>query len=175
MTVQVRRGAARFVTVGPGWAGWCCFSYGEHYDPTNVSFGRMLACNEFVLEPGSGFGLHRHAGVDVVTTVLEGVLTHLPEGAARPPGDYVWGGGEHDERNEGDVPVRFVQAFLLPGADPRPQRVEDFAELPAMTHALVVRGAFSVGGEELVSGDSARLDEAARVEGEGLLLAWDCS
>ena len=89
MTVQVRRGAARFVTVGPGWAGWCCFSYGEHYDPTNVSFGRMLACNEFVLEPGSGFGLHRHAGVDVVTTVLEGVLTHLPEGAARPPGAMI--------------------------------------------------------------------------------------
>lgn len=180
MTAQVQRDAARFVTIGAGWVGRSCFSYGEHYDAANVSFGRMLACNEFVLEPGSGFGRHRHGGVEIVTTVLSGVLTHLDAGASQRRARGSWltsavQGLEHDERNDGTEPVRFVQAFLLPGdRDPRPEEVTGTSGLAAMTHALVVEGAFVVRDAELGPGDSARLEEAEVVAGSGLLLAWDC-
>lgn len=167
MTVVVQRGAARFVTIGDGWVGRYCFSYDEHYDPANLSFGRMLACNEFVLEPGCGFGPHRHAGVDVVTTVLSGTLTHVHEGRAeaRRPGSYVFATGsgvEHDERNDGTEPVRFVQAWFVPGtADPRPASHElaagEEVTLPAPAFLLVLDGEVEVGGAALTSGDSARL------------------
>ncbi len=186
MSLTVQRAAARFVTTGDGWCGWSCFSYGEHYDPQNLSFGRMLACNEFVLEPGAGFGLHRHAGIDVVTTVLSGTLTHVvgDEVQTRDPGSYVFatgGGAGHDERNDGDAAVRFVQAWFVPGtADLRPQwhalAPEVGVVLRPKAFALVVAGEVRIEDEELAEGDSLRVDAqceaVARTAAQ--LLVWPC-
>lgn len=186
MTAEVRRADARFVTFGDGWVGRYCFSYGEHYDASNVSFGRMLACNEFVLEPGAGFGPHLHAGVDVVTTVLSGTLTHVEdeERHERGPGSYVFttgAGSEHDERNETAVPVRFVQAWFLPGtADPRPQwhELDTGAEVrvPPMAFALVLTGAVSCDGEVLEAGDSLRAEGSVSLVARtaAQVLVWSC-
>lgn len=193
MTAVVQRAGARFVTFGEGWVGRYCFSYDEHYDPENVSFGRLLACNEFVLEPGSGFGLHSHAGVDIVTTVLAGTLTHLHGEAreARRPGSYVLptgAGVEHDERNDTGEPVRFVQAWLLP--DGREQRPSSHLLVEGETvpldgaerrFLLVLDGAIDLSGRLISSrllgaGDSARLDEPVllRATAPGRVLVWDC-
>jgi redox-sensitive bicupin YhaK (pirin superfamily) len=183
MSAVVQRADARFVTNGDGWVGRYCFSYDEHYDPANVSFGRMVACNELVLAPGSGFGPHRHAGVDVVTTVLAGTLTHV-EGEVREqrgPGSYVFrtgAGAEHDERNDGPEPVRFVQAWFLPGtADPRPSSYERGGEtVAADSFLLVVAGEVELAGQRLEVGDSARLTqpEPLRVSADGRVLGWRC-
>src|SRR5437868_14231749 len=94
--MRVQRAAERYEIAGEGWVGRCCFSYDQHYDPDNVSFGILQACNEFVLEPGAHFGLHRHVGIDIVTVVLQGELTHVltsgPPGRAQlqTPGPRVW-------------------------------------------------------------------------------------
>jgi redox-sensitive bicupin YhaK (pirin superfamily) len=184
MTVTVLRGPARFVTRGDGWVGSYCFSYGEHYDAANISFGPVLACNEFVLDPGAGFGLHRHAGIDIVTAVLEGELTHVGP-AADPvlrPGESrllrTEGGIEHDERNEGVVPLRFVQAWLLPGTEPWLHEVRDGEELalpgPAFVYAGL--GEVRVDGEVLAAGDSLRADQPVTVVAArgATALAWSC-
>lgn len=186
MTRAVQAGAARFVLNGEGWTGRACFSYGSHYDPDNTSFGALVACNEFVLEPGAGFGPHRHAGVDVVTTVLSGTLTHVEGDLRRPrgPGSYVFRtgpGAEHDERNDGDVPVRFVQAWFLPGtADRRPQWHEPAAGVEVAVgptaFALVVAGELGLGGDLLEAGDSLRADEPVTLVARTAahLLVWPC-
>ncbi|HUR51249.1 MAG TPA: pirin family protein [Mycobacteriales bacterium] len=174
------------MTHGVGWVGHYCFSYDEHYDPQNLSFGRLLACNEFVLEPGAGFGRHRHAGIDVVTTVLDGVLTHVtPTGLEeRGPGSYVLrtgGGMEHDERNGTGRLVRFVQAWFPAGEGAPPAelavRPGESVTLAGRAFALVVEGTADLGGAALARGDSARV-EPGEVELTGLtpavLLAWDC-
>ena len=180
MTRDVQRASARFVTVGDGWVGHYCFSYDEHYDPANVSFGRVVACNELVLEPGAGFGLHRHAGVDIVTTVLDGVLTHMTAGGSeeRGPGSYVLrtdAGVEHDERNDGREPVRFVQTWLLPGErSPLPREVGSPELLEeGRWFVLVTEGEVDVDGVTLRSGDSARLEGSAEVGGPGRALVWE--
>lgn len=187
MNAVVQPDAARFVTIGDGWVGRYCFSYDEHYDPANLSFGRMQACNEFVLEPGAGFGPHRHAGVDVVTTVLSGALTHVHEGRSevRSAGSYVFAtgaGAEHDERNDGEVPVRFVQAWLLPaGREQRPVRHElaegESVPVTAPSFLLVVDGEVSLDGTRLGPGDSARLPEriALAATTPARVLVWDVS
>jgi len=180
----VQRAEGRFVTHGDGWVGNYCFSYAEHYDAANLSFGALLACNEFVLDPGAGFGLHRHAGLDIVTVVLDGELTHV--GPAQDPvlraGESrrirTEGGIEHDERNEGTAPLRFVQAWLRPGTEPwllhvtagQEQRVEG----PAFVFAGY--GEVSVDGEVLSTGDSVRSERAVTVSaGAGATaLAWTC-
>jgi redox-sensitive bicupin YhaK (pirin superfamily) len=182
MTVPVQRASARFVTQRDGWTGSYCFSYDEFYDPANISFGRMLACNEFVLEPGAGFGLHRHAGIDIATTVLEGVLTHIdPDGREeRGPGSYLLrtgAGVEHDERNAGDVPARFVQAWFAPGPEDPLPRVHDLVPgkslaVPAPAFVLVVAGDAALDGLALERGDSARLSTEAELTGAGTALVW---
>ena len=181
MTLSVQRAATRFVTHGDGWVGRFCFSYGEHYDPGNLRYGGLLAVNEFVLDPGSGFGLHKHAGIDVVTVVLEGDLTHVGPGHDLRAGESrrlrTEGGIEHDERNEGVVPLRFVQAWLEPGHEPWVQLVSgdtQRVEGPAFVHAAT--GRVEVDGEVLEQGDSARSAGGVTVTAAGgaTAVCWTC-
>jgi redox-sensitive bicupin YhaK (pirin superfamily) len=187
MSMTVKRAATRYVTRGDGWVGRYCFSYGEHYDAANISFGSLLACNEFTLEPGAGFGLHRHAGVDIVTVVLEGELTHVGAMDARE-NHVLWagevrhlrteGGIEHDERNEGVEVLRFVQAWLRPRTRRWLELVRAGEELrvegPAFVYAGL--GQVRVEGVLLQPGDSVRSEQAVTVAaGPGATaLAWTC-
>jgi redox-sensitive bicupin YhaK (pirin superfamily) len=183
MSLTVQRAETRFVTQGDGWVGSYCFSYGEHYDSTNVAFGALLACNEFVLDPGSGFGLHRHAGVDIVTVVLEGRLTHvgsdsgvLAAGEARRL--RAEGGIEHDERNDGVEVLRFVQAWLRPGTDPWLELVTSGEERRVEGPAFVYAGSgeVAVDGVVLAPGDSVRSEQGVTVAASvgATALAWTC-
>jgi redox-sensitive bicupin YhaK (pirin superfamily) len=182
--MNVRRAEERFVTHGDGWVGRFCFSYGEHYDPGNLRYGGLLAVNEFVLDPGAGFGLHKHAGIDVVTVVLEGVLTHVGpgEGTGLSAGESrrlrTEGGVEHDERNEGVVPLRFVQAWLEPGHEPWLQFVAPGATERVEGPAFVLAGTgrVEVDGEVLEQGDSARSERAVTVTASAgaTALCWTC-
>ena len=53
------------------------FSFSGFYDPDNVGFGQLVACNEERLAPGAGFPEHPHRDVEIVTWVVEGELEHL--------------------------------------------------------------------------------------------------
>lgn len=184
MSLHVQRAATRFVTHGDGWVGRYCFSYGEHYDPSNLGFGALLACNEFELAPGAGFGLHRHAGVDIVTAVLDGVLTHVGPGEGEPMGSgdtrrtRTEGGIEHDERNEGTQPLRFVQVFLRPGTEPwlLMARDGDHLDVPGPAFVLSAAGQVRVEGELLEQGDSARSERSLAVQAASgaAALCWTC-
>lgn len=98
------------------------FSFSGFYDPDNVRFGLLVACNEERLAPGAGFGPHPHRDVEIVTWVVEGVLEHrdsLGRTTLVRPGDVqrlgAGSGVRHTERNAGDGPLRFVQMWLVPG------------------------------------------------------------
>ncbi|MEU4272199.1 pirin family protein [Streptomyces sp. NPDC026092] len=174
------------------------FSFGPHYDPDNLRFGAVLACNEERLAPGAGFAEHPHRHTEIVTWVVEGELTHHDTAAGHTtvvrPGDVQRlssaGGVRHEERNDGDVPLVFVQMWLAPlepGGDPAYEIVRGIAdstpyalpEAAAMLHvrrleqgertavpdadlvyAHVVRGTVRLDGEELTPGDAARVTAA---------------
>lgn len=120
--IDVRRAAGRFRTVAEGVETWHSFAYGRHYDPANVGFGPLRAVNEEIVEPGRGYDAHRHAHVEIVTWVLEGVLRHADSTGVS--GDIAPGrsqrlsagsGVEHVEQNaSADRPLRFVQMMLEP-------------------------------------------------------------
>ena len=74
--VDVRRSADRARTRTDWLDSRHSFSYGPHYDPSNTSYGLLLAHNEDLLRPGGGFDPHRHVDVEVVTWVLRGSLAH---------------------------------------------------------------------------------------------------
>ncbi|MFF9058057.1 pirin family protein [Streptomyces sp. NPDC014882] len=97
------------------------FSFGPHYDPGNLRFGPLVACNEERLAPGAGFAEHPHSHTEIVTWVVEGELTHRDSAGHETrvrPGDVQRlssaAGVRHVERNDGDGPLTFVQMWLAP-------------------------------------------------------------
>ncbi|WP_243741072.1 pirin-like bicupin family protein [Streptomyces sp. 8K308] len=97
------------------------FSFAGFYDPDNVRFGPLTACNEERLAPGAGFPAHPHRDVEIVSWVLSGELTHEDEDGTATvvrPGDLqrltAGAGVRHVERNAGPEPLRFLQMWLIP-------------------------------------------------------------
>ncbi|GEB51060.1 pirin family protein [Streptomyces cacaoi] len=130
------------------------FSFSGFYDPDNVRFGLLIACNEERLAPGAGFAPHRHRDVEIVTWVVEGELEHRDDAGNSTlvrPGDVqrltAGSGVRHSESNAGDGPLRFVQMWLVPeefGAEPEYDIVRGIADgtpyaLPGSRAVLHVR------------------------------------
>ncbi|AJF65032.1 pirin family protein [Streptomyces vietnamensis] len=174
-------------------------SFGPRYDPDNLRFGALLAVNEERLAPGAGFDEHPHSHTEIVTWVVEGELTHHDstghETVVRP-GDLQHlssaAGVRHVERNDGDVPLTFVQMWLAPlepGGAPSYEVVRGLGApyalpaadallhverltagagtaLPPVDHVYVhvVRGAVRLDGEELGPGDAARITDGGGLE-----------
>lgn len=138
--MDVRRAAERYPGGDPaaGIESWHAFSFGPHYDPGNLRFGVVIACNEERLAPGAGFGEHPHSHTEIVTWVVEGELTHRDSTGHETrvrPGDVQRlssaAGVRHVERNDGPSPLTFVQMWLAPrdpGGDPGYEIVHGIAD-----------------------------------------------
>ncbi|MEU3412893.1 pirin family protein [Streptomyces sp. NPDC006658] len=199
VTTDVRRAGERYRGGDPeaGIDTRHAFSFGPHYDPDNLRFGALIACNEERLAPGAGFDEHPHSHTEIVTWVVEGELTHRDSTGRETrvrAGDVqhlgAAAGVRHVERNDGPVPLTFLQMWLTPrdpGGTPSytlvPAGADSFAyPVPAAGAVLhvrrlgpgeetavpdaprvyvhVVRGAVRLAGEELGPGDAARITGA---------------
>lgn len=138
--MEVRRSGDRYLGGEPesGIESLHALSFGQHYDPDNVRFGAIIACNEERLAPGAGFDEHPHSHTEIVTWVVEGELTHRDTAghvSVVRPGDVqrlsAAGGVRHVERNDGTEPLVFVQMWLaplMPGGDPAYEIVHGIAD-----------------------------------------------
>ena len=125
----VQRAAERFVTEATGISTRHAFSFGVHYDPTNIGFGSLVAHNDERLSSGRGFDDHPHRDTEIVTWVLSGSLLH--QDSTGQSGIVHRGlvqrlsagsGVVHAERNDAyrvdperlRLPVRFVQSWVRP-------------------------------------------------------------
>ncbi|MEU5534774.1 pirin family protein [Streptomyces sp. NPDC020362] len=138
--MDVRRAGERYRGGDPeaGIDSRHAFSFGPHYDPGNLRFGAVIACNEERLAPGAGFDEHPHSHTEIVTWVVEGELTHRDSTGHETrvrPGDVqhlsAAAGVRHVERNDASVPLTFVQMWLAPlepGGDPSYEIVHGIAD-----------------------------------------------
>ncbi|MFJ8104943.1 pirin family protein [Streptomyces sp. NPDC096132] len=146
------------------------FSFGPHYDPDNLRFGALIACNEERLAPGAGFDEHPHSHTEIVTWVVEGELTHRDSTGHETrlrPGDVQRlssaGGVRHTERNDGPSPLTFVQMWLAPldpGGDPAYEIVHGIAD---STPYAVPEAAALLHVRRLVPGERTAVPDAAHV------------
>jgi redox-sensitive bicupin YhaK (pirin superfamily) len=127
--IRVCRGAGRFRTL-TDWADTRhSFSFGEHYDPANTSFGALLVHNEDLVRSGTGYADHPHRDAEIITWVLSGSLVHedsrghtgiVHRGLAQRMS--AGSGIVHAERNDAfrldpaapEEPVHFVQMWVRP-------------------------------------------------------------
>ncbi|MEU3710320.1 pirin family protein [Streptomyces catenulae] len=170
--IQVHAGAERYRGGDPetGIETLHAFSFGPHYDPANLRFGALIACNEERLAPGAGFDEHPHRDTEIVTWVVEGELTHRDstghETTVRP-GDLARltaaDGVRHIERNDGPAPLCFVQMWLAPtefGGTPAYDVVRGLADDAPYA---VPRAGATVRIRRLAPGESTALPAAPRV------------
>jgi redox-sensitive bicupin YhaK (pirin superfamily) len=154
VSTEVRRSADRFTTTRRGSVTRHSFSFGHHYDATNVSFGPVVAVNEELLDPGAGFDEHRHAGLVIVTYVVTGSLEHQGISSRLVEAGQV-AGVVHAERNVGSSELRFVQTWLTTSSDEVSYDVldvGDLAEVARVGDASVLAGALAAGSAVELAG-----------------------
>ncbi|WP_320774223.1 pirin family protein [Streptomyces sp. CRN 30] len=170
--MDVRRADERYPGGDPaaGITSRHAFSFGPHYDPDNLRFGALIACNEERLAPGAGFDEHPHSHTEIVTWVAEGELTHRDSTGRRSvihAGDVqrlsAAGGVRHVERNDGATPLVFVQMWLAPlepGGEPSYEIVRGIAD--STPYALPEAGAL-LHVRRLGAGERTAVPDAAYV------------
>jgi redox-sensitive bicupin YhaK (pirin superfamily) len=146
--IEVRRGGERFVSRAQGRESRYSFSYAEHYDAANTHLGLLLAHNDETLAPGAGYAEHPHRGLEIVTWVIAGTLTHRDSSGASHEVPAGWlqvmstgRGVTHSETNEHPVPVRYLQMWVTPDGrrDEPSYALHELAAGP-LTDALVLPG-----------------------------------
>ncbi|MEU1459194.1 pirin family protein [Streptomyces sp. NPDC005727] len=170
--MDVRRAGERYRGGDPqaGIESRHAFSFGPHYDPGNLRFGAVIACNEERLAPGAGFDEHPHSHTEIVTWVAEGELTHRDSTGHETkvrPGDVqhlaAAAGVRHVERNEADTPLTFVQMWLAPlepGGDPSYEIIPGIAD--STPYALPAAGAM-LHVRRLTAGERTAVPDAPQV------------
>jgi len=97
------------------------FSFADYYDPDNMSFSALRVFNDDIVQPRSGFDMHPHRDMEIVTYVIEGELSHADSvgnaGVIRPGEVQVMSAGTgilHSEKNDSSAPAHLLQLWLMP-------------------------------------------------------------
>jgi redox-sensitive bicupin YhaK (pirin superfamily) len=125
MTIALRPSEAR----GHADHGWLdtrhTFSFAHYYDPAHMGYRSLRVINDDVLKPGSGFPMHGHRDMEIVTYLVRGALAHEDStggsGVLRR-GDVqsmsAGTGVRHSEFNASDKEdLRLLQIWILPDRD----------------------------------------------------------
>ena len=106
------------------------FSFGDYYDPANISYRSLRVINEDQIAPGKGFATHPHANMEIFTYVISGQLEHkdsMGNGRTIEAGQFQYmSAGEgilHSEFNpSSDEKTHLLQIWITPntpGGEPR--------------------------------------------------------
>ena len=122
-TFAIQRSDERYCA-DHGWLKSChSFSFAEYYDPRNLNWGALRVLNDDTIAPSSGFPMHPHRDMEILTYVLSGELEHKDsmgnEGIVKAGGVQYMSAGtgvRHSEMNPSpSATLHLVQMWVLPG------------------------------------------------------------
>jgi len=128
--LQVDRQAGRYHFQNEWLSAYWHFSFDHYYDPARLAFGPLRVFNDDTVQPRSGFPMHPHREMEIVTVVLSGTLEHEDNqgnrGVLEAGEVQVMSAGTgivHAERNPSStVPLHLLQIWIHPeerGGRPR--------------------------------------------------------
>lgn len=114
------------------------FSFADYQDPQWMGFRALRVINDDVIAPDSGFGLHPHRDMEIISYVVSGRLAHrdtMNNGAILPAGGFqvmtAGSGLEHSEFNPSMTePTRLLQIWIRPGRRGLTPRYQDRPAFP---------------------------------------------
>lgn len=101
------------------------FSFAEYRNYDNVQFGVLRVLNDDIVHPDSGFDMHPHANMEIISYIVEGGITHKDsmgneETIRRGEVQYMSAGDGiyHSEFNKHKTEdLRLLQIWILPPKD----------------------------------------------------------
>lgn len=107
------------------------FSFANYYDPRRMGMGALRVWNDDTIRPGTGFDLHGHRDMEIITYVRRGAITHqdhLGNTGRTVAGDVqVMSAGTgimHAEFNREEEPTQIFQIWIEPAVHGVPPRWE---------------------------------------------------
>ncbi len=97
------------------------FSFAHYHDPARMGWGALRVWNDDEIAAGSGFPLHPHGDMEIITYVREGAVSHHDslgnEGRTEAGDVQVMSAGSgirHAEYNRENAPTRIFQIWIVP-------------------------------------------------------------
>ncbi|AZV41732.1 pirin [Peribacillus asahii] len=97
------------------------FSFAEYYNPENIHFGALRVINDDLIAAQTGFNMHPHQDMEIISYVVDGGLTHQDSMGnkstiTRGQVQYMSAGTGvyHSEHNMGDNTLRMLQIWIIP-------------------------------------------------------------
>lgn len=97
------------------------FSFSTYQNPVGKNFGLLHAFNDDLVKPKSGFGLHPHINMEIISVLLQGKMNHKDSMGYSEVVEKDWvqlmsagSGLRHEEHNVGEEDVRFLQIWIEP-------------------------------------------------------------
>jgi redox-sensitive bicupin YhaK (pirin superfamily) len=120
--IRIIRSAKRYHFNTDWLSSYWHFSFDHYHDPNNMNFGPLRVFNDDRIQPNSGFPMHGHREMEIVTYVLDGELEHKDStgGTGRiGPGDVqrmsAGTGIQHSEYNPSSASaVHLLQLWITP-------------------------------------------------------------
>lgn len=112
-----------FQSLGLAKHGWLTarhhFSFARYYDPSRQGYPPLLVWNDDEIKAGTGFAMHPHDNMEIITYVRQGAITHRDnmgnEGRTEAGDVQVMSAGTgvyHSEHNEESVNTVLFQIWI---------------------------------------------------------------
>ncbi|PKQ65072.1 hypothetical protein BZG02_04375 [Labilibaculum filiforme] len=101
------------------------FSFANYYCPERIHFGTLRVLNDDIVKAGTGFGMHRHQNMEIISIPLKGALKHKDSAGnselIQVNDVQVMTAGRgimHSEYNASETEdVHFIQIWIIPDAE----------------------------------------------------------
>ena len=110
------------------------FNFAEYYHPDKAGYPPLIVWNDDCIQPGTGFPMHSHQDMEIITYIRQGAITHEDslgnKGVTKAGEIQIMSAGTgitHSEYNHEDVETLLFQIWIHPNENNIQPRWENVA------------------------------------------------